>query len=194
MTQILSILVVECMQPRATQISAALQHAGGFDVETISGPDGLARRVNNGNPDLVVIDAGSPSLLETQQLVLASDPTKRAVVLFVDQSNDDLTRAALQAGVSAYVVDGLQSKRLQPILQAAHQRFTMLNQIRTELSDTKQELEQRKVIDRAKGLLMSARGINEAAAYELLRKSAMDQGKRIAEIAQAIVTASELLS
>jgi len=163
-------------------------------VETISGPDGLARRVNNGNPDLVVIDAGSPSLLETQQLVLASDPTKRAVVLFVDQSNDDLTRAALQAGVSAYVVDGLQSKRLQPILQAAHQRFTMLNQIRTELSDTKQELEQRKVIDRAKGLLMSARGINEAAAYELLRKSAMDQGKRIAEIAQAIVTASELLS
>lgn len=192
MTQTLSFLVVECIQARVMQISNALRPVGGFDVETLSGSAGLARRVQGRDPDMVVIDAGSPSLSETEQLILASDPDNRAVVLFVDTSNDDITRAALQAGVSSYVVDGLRPKRLQPILLAAHQRFIILNEIRTQLNDTKRELEQRKVIDRAKGLLMAAHDMDEAAAYALLRKTAMDQSKRVADIAQAVVTANQL--
>lgn len=192
MTQIPSILVVECIQARAKQIADVLHRVGGFDVQAISGSAGLARRVIQGNPDMIVIDAGSPSLAETEQLVLASDPANRAVVLFVDDTSDDLTRIAMQAGVSAYIVDGLQSKRLQPILEAARQRFAMLSDIRAELSATKQELEHRKVIDRAKGLLMTTYDIDEAAAYALLRKSAMNQSKRLAEIAQAVIAEGHL--
>jgi response regulator NasT len=105
-----------------------------------------------------------------------------------------MTRAAIEAGVSAYVVDGMKPERLKPILDAAVTRFNMFSRMRTELETTKRALEERKVIDRAKGLIMKARGVGEDEAYALLRKTAMDQGKRVAEVAQAIVTTAGLLS
>ena len=105
-----------------------------------------------------------------------------------------MTRAAIEAGVSAYVVDGMQPERLKPILDAAVTRFNMFQRMRTELETTKRALEERKVIDRAKGLIMKAKGLGEDEAYALLRKTAMDQNRRVADVAEALVTAAGLLS
>ena len=113
--------------------------------------------------------------------------------MFVDRSDQGLTRTAIEAGVSAYVVDGLRAERIHPILDAAIARFHLFARMRAELVATKAALEERKVIDRAKGLLMRAKGIDEAEAYALLRRTAMDQGKKLADLAQALVTAAELL-
>ena len=118
---------------------------------------------------------------------------ERPVAMFVDQSDQALTKAAIEAGVSAYVVDGLRGDRIKPILDAAIARFHMLKKLRIELSETRRALEERKVIDRAKGILMRARGITEEEAYALMRKTAMDQGRKVADIAQALVMSADLL-
>jgi response regulator NasT len=114
--------------------------------------------------------------------------------MFVSGTAGGLARAAIEAGVSAYVVDGFQPERVMPILETAIARFQMVRQMRTELVETRRALEERKVIDRAKGLLMKAKGIDEEAAYAILRKTAMDQGRRVADVAEALVTAAGLLS
>ena len=160
----------------------------------IGDDSGLARAISSRNPDIVLIDIQSPSRDVIEELTLASAPMDRPVAMFVDQSDGALTRAAIQAGVSAYVVDGLRPARIKPIIDAAIARFQMFQQMRTELEATRRALEERKIIDRAKGLLMKARGIDEDAAYALLRRAAMDQGKRVAEVAGALVTAAGLLS
>lgn len=113
--------------------------------------------------------------------------------MFVDRSDNDTTRAAIEAGLSAYVVDGLSASRIKPVLDAAIARFNMVSQIRSELEAVKSALAERKTIDRAKGLLMQARGISEDEAYALLRRTAMDQGRKVADVAQALVTAADLL-
>jgi response regulator NasT len=114
--------------------------------------------------------------------------------MFVDTSDDTMTKAAIEAGVSAYVVDGLRADRIKPIMDAAITRFNMFKRMRTELETTKKALEERKIIDRAKGVLMKARGIDEEAAYQLLRRTAMDQNKKVVDVASALVTAAGLLS
>ena len=129
-----------------------------------------------------------------EELALASGPMERPVAMFVDQSDEQLTRAAIEAGISAYVVDGLRADRLKPILDAAIARFHLFQRMRAELASMRTALEERKIIDRAKAILMKARGIDEEAAYALLRKTAMDQGKRVAEIAQQLVMAAGLLT
>ncbi|MEM8699818.1 MAG: ANTAR domain-containing protein, partial [Pseudomonadota bacterium] len=126
-------------------------------------------------------------------LTLASGPLDRPVAMFVDRSNDQATKAAIEAGVSAYVVDGLRKQRIKPVIDAAIARFHMYSRMRTELAATKAALAERKTIDRAKGLLMQARGLSEEEAYALLRKTAMDQGRKVVEVATALVTAADLL-
>ena len=128
-----------------------------------------------------------------QDLTLACAPMDRPVAMFVDHSDAALTQAAIEAGVSAYVVDRLRPERIKPILDAAIARFHMMQRMRLELTETRRALEERKVIDRAKGILMRARGIDEDEAYGLLRKAAMDQGKKLADMAQALVMATDLL-
>lgn len=193
MSQKLSIVVVEKDRERALLIVDALRGAGDHDIQVIAEETGLARRIASQRPDLVLIDLRSPSRDMLEELTLASGPLDRPVAMFVDRSDEGLTRAAIEAGVSAYVVDGLRPERIKPVLDAAIARFHMFQRMRAELSATKAALEERKVIDRAKGLLMRARRIDEDAAYALLRKTAMDQGKKMVEVAQALVTAAELL-
>lgn len=190
----LSVIIVESDRERANLIVDSLRDAGEFDISVISEPTGLARQIQARNPDVVLIDIESPSRDMLEELALASGPHERPVAMFVDRSDDGLSTAAIEAGVSAYVVDGLQPQRLKPILDAAIARFRMFQRMRTELAETKRALEERKVIDRAKGMLMRAKGISEDDAYALLRKTAMDQGKRVADVAQALVTAAGLLS
>jgi two-component system, response regulator / RNA-binding antiterminator len=189
----LSIIVVEKDRDRAHLIVDGLRAAGDHDIVVFADETGLARRIAERNPDIVLIDMGNPSRDVLEELTLASAPMDRPVAMFVDQSDKALTRAAIEAGVSAYVVDGLRPERLEPILDAAIARFHMLQKIRVELAATKRALEERKVIDRAKGIVMRARGVGEEEAYVLIRKTAMDQGRKVADVAQALVTASDLL-
>jgi response regulator NasT len=113
--------------------------------------------------------------------------------MFVDHSDTDMIRAAVESGVGAYVVDGLRKERVKSILDMAVSRFNAFSQLRDELERAKQELEDRKIVERAKGILMKERGMTEEAAYSLLRKAAMNENRRVAEVAQSLVTATRLL-
>lgn len=190
----LSIIVVEPDRDRALMIVDSLREAGDNDIHVISEVSSLARRISERAPDVVIVDLTSPTRDMIEELTLATAPLDRPVAMFVDQSDDSLTKAAIEAGVSAYVVDDLRPERLRPVMAAAITRFHMFRRMRDELAETKRALEERKVIDRAKGLLMKARGIGEDEAYALLRKTAMDQGKKISDVATALVTAADLLS
>ncbi|KGB83475.1 MAG: two-component system response regulator [Confluentimicrobium sp.] len=194
MPDALSIVVVEKDRERALLIVDSLREAGDFDIFVISEETGLARRISERNPDVVLVDVSNPSRDMLEELTLASSPMDRPVAMFVDRSDNSLTKAAIEAGVSAYVVDGLRADRIKPIMDAAIARFHMFQRMRVELQATKRALEERKVIDRAKGLLMKAKGIDEDEAYALLRKTAMDQGRKVVDVAQALVTAAGLLS
>lgn len=189
----ISIIVVEKDRERALRIVDALTEAGDFRITVLSDEAGLARRISELRPDVVLIDVASPSRDVLEELTLASGAMERPVAMFVDRSDPGVTRAAIEAGVSAYVVDGLRPERIKPILDAAIARFHLFSRMRTELATTKAALEERKVIDRAKGFVMRAKGLDEGAAYQLIRKAAMDQGKRVVDVAQALVTAAELL-
>ena len=194
MTNRLSIVVVEPDRDRAELIAASLAHAGDYNIHTVAESSRLARTIAEYNPDVVLIDVASPSRDALEELALASGPMDRPVAMFVDQSDDGLTKAAIEAGLSAYVVNGLRADRLKPVLDAAITRFHMFQSMRKELEATKKALEERKLIDRAKGILMKARGLDEDAAYALLRKTAMDQGRKVVDVAQALVTTAGLLS
>lgn len=190
----LSIIIVEKDRDRALQIVDGLKASGAHTVTVIAEESGLARRIASLDPDVVLIDMANPSRDALEELALASGPMERPVAMFVDRSDGALTKAAIEAGVSAYVVNGLQQDRLTPILDAAITRFHMVSRMRTELAATRRALEERKTIDRAKGILMKARGISEDEAYALLRKAAMDQGRKLAEVAEALVNTAGLLS
>lgn len=193
MTHQLSIIVVEPDRDRGLLIVDSLRAAGDYEIHVISETSALRKKIQAIRPDIVLIDISNPSRDMLEELALASGPQERPVAMFVDRSEEGLAKTAIEAGVSAYVVDGLQADRVKPILDAATARFNMFQRMRTELEATKRALEERKVIDRAKGMLMKARGVGEDEAYALLRKAAMDQGKRVADVAQALVTAAGLL-
>lgn len=189
----LRIIVVEKDWERAQLIVDGLRDAGDFEVSVIGDDTGLARKLGELAPDVVLIDLEHPSRDVLEELTLASSPMERPVAMFVDRTDDSTTKAAIEAGVSAYVVDGLRKDRIKPILDAAIARFHMVSRIRMELETTKAALAERKTIDRAKGLLMKAKGLSEEEAYRLLRRTAMDQGRKVADVAAALITASELL-
>ncbi|RYH00907.1 ANTAR domain-containing protein [Salipiger sp. IMCC34102] len=189
----LSIVVVEPDPDRARLIIDALRDDTNYEIHVVADRASLARRIVQIEPDLVLVDLADPSRDIIEELTLASGPLERPVALFVDRTDTGLSTAAIEAGLSAYVVDGLTQARVKPVLDAAIARFRLMQRMRAELAETKRALEDRKVIDRAKGLLMRARGITEDEAYSLLRKTAMDQGRRLPEVAAALVTAADLL-
>jgi two-component system, response regulator / RNA-binding antiterminator len=193
MAKTLSIIVVEKDRERALMIVDGLREAGDYNVMVISEEAGLARRIAERQPDVVLIDVANPSRDVLEELTLATSPLDRPVAMFVDRSDGTLTRAAIEAGLSAYVVDGLRAERIKPVLDAAIARFHMVAKMRAELTATRKALEERKVIDRAKGILMRAKGLGEEDAYALIRRTAMDQGRKVADVAQALVTAAEML-
>ena len=189
----LSIAVVEEDHDRALMIVDGLRDAGDYDVTVIGDVIGLARKLKALAPDVVLIDLESPDRDVLDALTLAASPSDRPVAMFVDRSDDGVMRAAIEAGVSAYVVGGLSRERIRPVLQAAIARFHVVARLRAELAATKAALEERKVVDRAKGMLMKAKGLSEEEAYALLRRTAMDQGRKLVEVAAALITAAELL-
>ena len=187
------IAVVDPDRDRALTIVDALRDSGEYEIHVLGDETGLARKLAQIDPDIVLIDLESPSRDAMESLAIAAGPLERPVAMFVDKSDEAMIRSAVEAGVSAYVVDGMRQDRIKPVLEAATARFHATARLRTELEATKAALAERKVVDRAKGLLMTSKGCSEEEAYALLRKAAMDQNRKIGDIAQAIVTAAELL-
>ena len=144
-------------------------------------------------PDVVIVDSESPTRDTLENLAALSATMPRPVVVFAEDADTEPMRRALRAGVSAYVVAGLHPARLAPVLQVAIARFEHEAALRAQLDKAEQQLAGRKVIERAKGILMAEAGLDEDAAYARLRRLAMDRGKRLAEVAQNVVDARELL-
>lgn len=189
----LAILVIDENRIRASIIEAGLREAGHDRVTLVHDVSGIARRITEINPDVIVIDLENPNRDMLEDMFRLSRAVRRPIAMFVDRSDSASIEAAVEAGVSAYIVDGLKRERVKPILDMAISRFNAFSRLTRELEDARSELAARKVVERAKGILMKSRGLSEDEAYRLLRSTAMSQNRKISEIAQGLVTAAELL-
>lgn len=188
----LQIVIVDDSPIRVAILEEGLREAGYTNVVRIEGTANLLARVSALDPDVILIDLENPSRDVLEQMFQVSRVVKRPVAMFVDQSDSASIQASVDAGVSAYIVDGLKKERIKSILDLCISRFNAFSRLQTELEQTKTALEDRKIIDRAKGILMNRKNMSEANAYDLLRRTAMNENKKIAEIAQSVITASEM--
>jgi response regulator NasT len=187
------IVIVDESPIRAAILEEGLREAGYVDVQHIREMHNLLARIYALDPDVIVIDLENPSRDVLEQMFQVSRAVRRPVAMFVDQSDSESARASVDAGVSSYIVDGLKKERIKPILDLCISRFNAFSKLQDELDRTKSALEQRKIIDRAKGIVMKLKGLTEDEAYVLLRSTAMREKKKIGDIAQSIITAAELL-
>src|ERR1700741_5612823 len=185
-------VIVDESPIRAAILEEGLREAGYASVMRISEMQSLLARIYALDPDIIVIDLENPSRDILEQMFQVSRAGRRPIAMFVDQSDAASIQASVDAGVSAYIVDGLKKERIKPILDLCVSRFNAFARLQDELDRTKSALEERKVIDRAKGILMKVKGFTEEEAYALLRKTAMNENKKIAEVAQSVITAAEL--
>jgi len=189
----LTILVIDENRLRASVIEAGLREAGHEAVTVIYDVTGIAARIAELRPDVIVIDLENPNRDMLENMFQLSRAVNRPIAMFVDRADSASIEAAVEAGVSAYVVDGLKKERVKAILDMAIVRFNAFSRMARELEEARTELENRKLVERAKGILMTSRGLSEADAYSLLRKTAMNQNRKISEIAHSLVTAAALL-
>lgn len=189
----LKIVLVDESPVRAAILEEALREAGHRHVIRIEETADLLARIYAIDPDVILIDLENPSRDVLEQMFRVSRAVKRPVAMFVDQSDSASIAAAIDAGVSSYIVDGLKKDRIKHILDISISRFNAFSRISNELEQTKSALEERKVIERAKGILMKRKGMSEEEAYALLRAASMNEKKKMADIAQSIITAAELL-
>jgi response regulator NasT len=190
----LTVLLVDDRRDRASALKRALSAMDGVEVAlTLESPLALLRHVELHRPDIILIDTESPSRDVLEQLAAVSGNAPRPVVMFTDDAQDGAIRSALRAGVSAYIVDGLAPGRLDPIMRIAMERFMAEQELRAELEDTRARLAERKLVERAKGILMQQRGCTEDEAYTALRSLAMQRAIRLGEAAQQVIDVSSLL-
>ena len=190
----LSILIIDENRLRAAVIEDGLRDAGYSKLTVVHDIVGIARRIADVSPDVIVIDLENPNRDVLESMFQLSRSVRRPIAMFVDRSDQAAIEAAVDAGVSAYVVDGLKRERVKPILDMAISRFNAFARMARELEEARSQLESRKLVDRAKGILMKTRGLTEADAYALLRKTAMNQNRKISEIAESLITAAGLLA
>jgi response regulator NasT len=188
----LRILIVDQNVMRASVLEDGLREAGYSRVTVVRDMQNLMRRIVDIGPDVIFIDLENPNRDVLEQMFQVSRCVQRPIAMFVDRSDTDMIEAAVDAGVGAYVVDGLRKERVKAVLDMAVSRFNAFSKLREELDRAKAALDERKVVERAKGILMKERGVTEDAAYALLRKAAMNENRRITEVAQSVVTASKL--
>ncbi len=187
------IVIVDESPIRAAILEEGLRDAGFTQVVHISEMQSLLARIDAVDPEIILIDLENPSRDVLEAMFQVSRAVKRPIAMFVDQSDSASIQASVEAGVSAYIVDGLKKERIKPILDLCVSRFNAFAKLQEELERTKSQLEDRKIIERAKGILMKVKGLTEDEAYVLLRSTAMREKKKIGEIAQSIITASEML-
>jgi response regulator NasT len=189
----LKIVIVDENPIRAAILEDGLREAGFAHVIRLDETSHLLTRIYSIDPDVILIDLENPSRDVLEQMFQMSRVVRRPIAMFVDQSDAASIEAAVDAGVSAYIVGGLRKERIKNILDLCISRFNAFARLQDELDRARTALEDRKVIDRAKGILMKAKNLNEEEAYALLRRTAMNEKKKIAEVAQSVVTAAELL-
>jgi response regulator NasT len=189
----LRILIIDENRIRSAVIEEGLREAGHGEVTIVHDVAGIARRIAEIEPDVIVIDLENPNRDMLESMFQLSRAVQRPIAMFVDRSDSASIEAAVEAGISAYVVDGLRKERVKPVIEMAISRFNAFARMGRELEEARTELESRRLVDRAKGILMTSRGLSEQDAYALLRRTAMNQNRKIAEIAQSLITAADLL-
>ena len=193
MSKPLSVVLIDDNPARAEIVESGLRDAGYVLLARLDGTYDLASRVSVLQPDVIVISIDSPGRDAIEELRRTTEQQPRPIALFADRSDPATIAAGMEAGVSAYVVKGLTQDRVQPVVDVAVAHFNRYHTMREELERARLSLVERKTVDRAKGLLMEQKGISEEAAYKLLRKLAMDQNKRIGEVAQDLLTYAKAL-
>ena len=188
----LKIVIVDKNPVRAAILEDGLREAGHVHVVRIDETSHLLARIYAVDPDVILIDLENPSRDVLEQMFQVSRAVRRPVAMFVDQSDSASIEAAVDAGVSAYIVGGMRKERVQNILDLCISRFNAFARLQDELERTRTALDERKAIDRAKGILMKAKNLTEQDAYSLLRRTAMNENKKIADVAQSVITAAEL--
>lgn len=178
---------------RAAALQAGLTEAGYELVASLPADLHLPERIAQLQPDMIIVDAESDARDVLEHIVVATRDERRPIVMFTDDDKTSSMEAALEAGVSAYIVAGLQPERIKPVLNVALARFRKEQKLLLELADTKHKLAERKVIDRAKGVLMARHGISEDQAYQRLRTMAMNKNLKLAEVAQRLLDVEDLL-
>ncbi len=193
MHSMLSVLVIDEAESRAGEICAGLALAGYQVAALLSSALDLSARVEQLRPDVILIQTASPSRDTLEHLAVSNAELPRPVVMFASEGDGKVIRKAMKAGVSAYIVDGLSAKRLQPVIEVAIARFEEYQGLKRERDDATRKLADRKVLDRAKGILMKARGFDEDEAYNALRKLAMDRKQPLTKVAMQVVEMADLL-
>ncbi|MBL8453244.1 MAG: ANTAR domain-containing protein [Zoogloea sp.] len=189
----LRVLVVESSRERAADVCAALALAGHQVAAVLSSAMDLSDQVLATKPDVIFIQADSPSRDTLEHLATMNRDCPRPVLLFSQDSDSTMIRRAVKAGVSSYVVDSVSAERLDSLVEVAIAQFEEFQTLRAELDDANRKLSERIVVDKAKGLLMKARGLDEEAAYHALRKLAMERGRKLADVARDVVDMASLL-
>lgn len=189
----LKIVIVDESPVRSAIIEEGLREAGYSQVARVAETANLLARVYAVDPDVIIIDLENPSRDVLEQMFQVSRVVKRPIAMFVDQSDAASIQASVDAGVSAYIVGGLAKERVKSILDLCISRFNAFSRLQNELEQAKSALSDRKIIDRAKGILMKVKNLSEEEAYSLMRSTAMREKKKIVDIAQSIITAAEML-
>ena len=187
------IVIVDESASRASIIEEGLSQLDECETFVVTERHGLMSQIDEIGPDIVLMDLGNPSRDVLEEYFAVSRALSRPIAMFVDESDDDAIAASIDAGVSAYVVDGLAAHRIRPLLDLAVRRFNAFSRLQTDLAEAQGKLAARETIDRAKRILMNSKGVTEPEAYGELRNKAMSTNRRIVEIAEAVVTAHELM-
>ena len=190
----LRVMLVDDSHEEISPLKQSLLEAGYDVVETASTAAALLERVATLQPDVIIIDTESPTRDTLEQLSFVSREHPRPIVVFTDDRENATIEAALRAGVSAYIVAGMQAERLKPILDVAVARFEQERALRDELKDAHDRLAERKLIERAKGILMQQKGVSEDDAFRMMRKLAMDRNRRLADVATQIIDIADMQS
>jgi len=189
----LRVILIDQTSGRSAILDQALRDAGHDVIARLNADEDILARVRATRPDIVLIDMESPDRDTLEHLRTINQDQPRPIVMFAENSDEETIEAAIRAGVSAYVIDGIDPKRLRSIMQVAIARFREYQALRRELDETRTRLAERKLIDKAKGLLMQKKNLSEEQAYQSLRKLAMDRNQRVGEVARNLIAVMELL-
>lgn len=187
------IAIVDESSARAAVIEEGLRESGLTDIAILTERHGMVAKLAALQPDVVLMNLENPSRDTLEESFMISRSLGKPIAMFVDQSDEESTFAAVDAGVSAYIVDGFKKERIKPILDLAVRRFQAFSKLQDELAEARSQLAERGIVDKAKAILMQRRGLSEPEAYKLLRTHAMQSNRRIADVAEALVTAENLM-
>lgn len=193
-TNYASVLLVDADKIRATMLVRELESMGYQVVAKLCTASNLLKAIDSNSPDIIVVGIDLPDNEILQQIANLQALQPHPVIMFAEQDTPQIIQKVIKAGVSAFMVDDIQPERINSIVNIAIARFQEEQALRQELIRTKNKLEERKTVDKAKGLLMGKRGLDEEQAYKMLRKMAMDKGKSLGKVAEDVVEVMQIIT